>query len=264
MTAWQDELRFAVACARGAGERIRRIAAAGYRIDIKEDESPVTTADREVNAWFIERAQERYPRDRVLGEEADRDGDEARTWLIDPVDGTQQLILGIPVFMVSIALVADGCPVVGVACNPSTRECYWASAGGGAHRDGTPIRVSERDGRREPAIVCGEGADPNPGDLTSDTLLRVSLTPQLRGRSCRFPWPTVFSGCKVAEGVWDADLYGRTAPHDVAAVCLIVREAGGTVTDRHGDDQRYDRPVDGCLLSNGLIHSGLVEHWRPR
>jgi fructose-1,6-bisphosphatase/inositol monophosphatase family enzyme len=64
----------------------------------------------------------------------------------------------------------------------------------------------------------------------------------------------------VAEGSWDADLFGQTAAHDVAAVCLLVREAGGTVTDRRGADQRYDRPVDGCLLSNGLLHEHLVRH----
>jgi fructose-1,6-bisphosphatase/inositol monophosphatase family enzyme len=99
-------------------------------------------------------------------------------------------------------------------------------------------------------------------------LLRVTTAAEFASQPRRFPWPSVFSGCKVAEGAWDADLYSGVAAHDVAAVCLLVREAGGTVTDRTGGDQRYDGPVNGCLLSNGKVHAALVEEWcrvyRPR
>ena len=255
------ELDFALACANDAADRIRRFTTNGYEVETKLDLSPVTAADREINAVFIEQVAARFPDDGVLGEEASRSGTGPRTWVIDPVDGTQQFILGVPVFMVSIALVENGRPVLGVAVNPSTSQCYWAASGRGAYRDGTPIHVSARDGRETPNIVSGEGADANPSELTSDTLLRVGFAPELRLSPYRFPWPTVFSGCKVAEGAWDADLYGRSSAHDVAAVCVLVREAGGKVTDRSGLDQRYDRPVDGCVLSNGVIHDELVRLW---
>jgi fructose-1,6-bisphosphatase/inositol monophosphatase family enzyme len=261
MTSYGDELQFALTYAAQAAERILRIAADGYRIDTKADQTPVTTADREVNDTFIEQVAIRFPDDGVLGEEASRDVKGKRTWVIDPIDGTQQFILGIPVFMVSIALVVDGRPVVGVAYNPSTRQCYWACDGDGAYRDGRPIRVSTRDGRSASATISGAGADANPSDLTSDTLLRLRLAPRFHTAPYRFPWPTVFSGCKVAEGRWDADLYGQAAAHDVAAVCVLTREAGGRVTDRSGADQRYDAPVRGCIVSNGLIHDELVRRW---
>ena len=259
-----DELRFALSYATQAAARILRIAADRYRIDTKADHTPVTTADREVNTSFIEQVAIRFPDDGVLGEEASRPANSSRTWVIDPIDGTQQFILGIPVFMISIALVEDGRPVVGVAHNPSTRQCYWASDGAGAYRDGRSIRVSTRDGVATPATISGAGAEPNPSRLTSDTLLRIRLAPDVQTSPYRFPWPSAFSGCKVAEGSWDADLYDHTSAHDVAAVCVLTREAGGKVTDRFGADQRYDRPVRGCVASNGLVHDELVRRWAGR
>lgn len=160
--------------------------------------------------------------------------------------------------MVSIALVVDGQPQVAVAANPATGETYWATAGGGAYRDGTALLVSPRDGRSNGAIVCGGGSVPTPASLNADGLLDLTADALT---SSRFPWPSVFSGCKVAEGSWDADLYSGAMPHDVAAVCLLVREAGGKVTDRLGRAQRYDQEVNGCVLSNGLIHHDLVTQW---
>jgi histidinol-phosphatase len=257
-----DELRFARDFATRAGDRILRFATDGYSVDTKTDRTVVTTADLEVNHWFIEQVIARFPGDGVLGEEACHPSTGDRTWVIDPVDGTQQFVLGIPVFMVSIALVDDGEPVVGVAHNPSTRETFWATTGGGAFRNGTPIHVSSRDGVAEPLTIAGSGATPVPSGLDSDALIRAFVSPSLRSTAYRFPWPTVFSGTKVAEGTWDADLYNHTAAHDVAAVCVLVREAGGTVTDRTGTDQRYDAPVNGCVLTNGRCHDELIRQWK--
>jgi histidinol-phosphatase len=262
MAGWTAELDFAREFATRAGQQIRQIVTLGYQVEDKSDQSPVTTADRWVNDRFISEVRDRFPGDGVLGEEASHVTDGDRTWVIDPVDGTQQLILGIPVFMVSIALVLNGEPVVAVAHNPSTRESYWAGHGTGAYRDGTRLAVSAHDGVTAPATVSAAGATASPGGLNSDTLLRVTAGTGFDSRPRRFPWPSVFSGCKVAEGAWDADLYSGTAAYDVAAVCLLVREAGGTVTDRIGVNQRYDRPVNGCLLSNGVVHNALVEEWR--
>jgi histidinol-phosphatase len=263
MTAWEQELRFARRFAEQAGDLIRRIAAAGNHIDTKADLSPVTTADRLVNHRFINQVKARFTGDGVLGEEASHHTGSPRTWVIDPVDGTQQLILAIPVFMVSIALVHDGHPVVAVAHNPSTRQTYWASAETGAYRNGTRLQVSTRTGRTEPATVAASGAIAGPAGLNADTLLNITQTidSTLTTTARRFPWPTVFTGCKIAEGSWDGDLYSGQAAHDVAAVCLLIREAGGTVTDRLGNDQRYDRPVNGCLMSNGHLHKQLTREW---
>jgi fructose-1,6-bisphosphatase/inositol monophosphatase family enzyme len=263
VTRYSDELRFAVKFAGEAAERICQIAARGYRIDSKSDRSLVTTADREINRWFIERAAHDFPDYSIIGEESSRPvSGSHRAWVIDPIDGTQHFVLGIPVFMVSIALVESGQPVVGVAYNPSTRECYWGAQGMGAYRGGVRLQVSLRDGAGEQATIGGSAVRQNAGGPDADSLLRISTAPSLIATSCRYVWPSVFSGCKVAEGAWDAYLNDSSAAHDVAAVCVLVREAGGRVTDRAGADQRYDRPVNGCLLSNGHLHDVLLRYWR--
>ncbi|ADB31129.1 inositol monophosphatase [Kribbella flavida DSM 17836] len=265
MTAvsYAAELQFAFDFVSRSVREILRTAEQAYRIDTKRDGTVVTSADLEINRSFIEHVVDRFPGDSVLGEEASHSaaGGNGRTWVIDPIDGTQQFILGVPVFMTSIALVVAGRPVLGVLSNPSTRDLYWATTGGGAFRNGTAIHVSTRDGRTEPLTLVGAGAMPTPAGLDADTLLETFVSPTFRTTAHRFPWPTVFSGCKVAEGTWDADLYDSTGAHDVAAICILVREAGGTVTNRHGADQRYDTAVDGCVSSNGAQHSTLVRHW---
>jgi fructose-1,6-bisphosphatase/inositol monophosphatase family enzyme len=258
---YAEELLFAQDFAARAGDHILKAAAQGYRINVKSDTTPVTDVDIEINRRFIEQAAGRFPHDGVLGEELSRHPRGSRTWVIDPIDGTQHLILGIPVFMISIALVQNGKPIVAVARNPSTRDCYWATAGVGAVRNGVPIRVSSRNGITEPMTIAGSGATPISGGLDADGLMSISVSPVPQTTPYRFPWPSVFSGTRVAEGTWDADLYGNTSAHDVAAVCLLVREAGGTVTDRSGTDQRYDESVNGCVLSNGQSHGKLIELW---
>jgi hypothetical protein len=119
---FEPELDFARRFAGQAGEPVRRILARGYRVDTKADGSVVTTVDRAVNDRFIDEVRSRFPGDGVLGEEASHHTGSERTWVVDPVDGTRQLMLAIPVYMFSAALVVDGCPVVAVTCNPSTRE----------------------------------------------------------------------------------------------------------------------------------------------
>ncbi|WP_204009319.1 inositol monophosphatase family protein [Virgisporangium aurantiacum] len=258
-----SDLSFALDFADRAGSTVRDLVAGGFDVDVKADATPITTVDRVLNDRFVAEVRDRFPGDAVIGEEASHAAAGDRTWVIDPIDGTRQLILGIPVFMVSIALVVDGRPVVAVAHNPSTRETYRATLRGGAFRDGTRLAVSDRDGTVDaPATVGGAGAVPVAGGLHGDGLVRITTDGDLV--PYRYPWPSVFSGCKVAEGAWDAVLDGSRSPWDVAAIALLVAEAGGTVTDRAGADQRYDGPVNGCLLSNGLIHDHLTTEWgRP-
>ncbi|MGW1615815.1 inositol monophosphatase family protein [Streptomyces sp. NPDC002285] len=264
--AFDDELSFAKWFAGRAGGQIRR--AVGLQASAaKADGTPVTDTDRAVNDSFIRLATRRFPGDAVLGEEASNPAGAAvsgRTWVIDPIDGTQYFLLGVPVHMVSIALVdRGGAPVVAVAHNPSTGEYFWATQGGGAFRDGVRLSVSTRDGRSEVATVRGSGVRQSAGDLASGHLLSVDWRSGCSTVSYPTALPTVFTGCKIAEGHWDGDLYDGVGAHDVAAVCLLVREAGGKVTDARGRDQRYDTAVSGCVLSNGVIHDDLLRHWSP-
>jgi fructose-1,6-bisphosphatase/inositol monophosphatase family enzyme len=258
--AFHAELDFALDCVRQAGEQIRAIASS-YDVVHKGDGSLVTTADLQINEWFVEQAAEQFPGDRVLGEELSSDAGGPRTWVIDPLDGTLQFVLGIPVWMVAIALTdEDGRPVLAVAHNPSLRagsgSMYWAIDEGGAFRDGEPIRVSTRDGSAIPAWIRGEATECL-SDALSGTLMEVAFAPRMKAIERRV-LPAVFACCLVAEGSLDGVLYTGSGAHDLAAGCLMVREAGGLVTDLAGADQRYDAPVNGGALSNGLIHSALL------
>jgi fructose-1,6-bisphosphatase/inositol monophosphatase family enzyme len=213
---------------------------------------------------FVDRVAERFPDDRVLGEEQSRAAPGPRTWVIDPIDGTEQLVLAIPTFMVAVALVdGDGQPMVATIANPTTRETYWAVRGRGAFRGDVRLRVSDRDARDEAAIVRASGPPRLADGLRTDGLVRLGIRADPEISPVPFPWPSAFSGCKVAEGAWDADLYGHIAAWDVAATALLVTEAGGRATDRRGRDQRYDGPVDGCILSNGLVHDAVLRRWQP-
>lgn len=257
--AYHEELDFAKKCARDAGAMIRAIAAAGFDVQHKSDGSPVTTADWKVNQWFIEQVSQRFPKDRVLGEELRREGG-PRTWVIDPLDGTQQFLLRIPVWTVAIALTdASGRPVLGVVGNPSVLEgsgsLYWAAQGRGAFRDGSPIHVSTR-AAAESTWIRGEAAVRPVNDL-SGTLLEVAFSPRLKATEHR-ALPAVFACCMVAEGSLDGVLFTGSGAHDLAAGCAIVREAGGMVTNLSGLDQRYDRPLNGGVVSNKLLHDELL------
>lgn len=258
------ELAFVRAFVHDAVEHVRGLRAAGFRTETKADRSLVTTADHDVNRLFIERVAAHFGDDRVLGEEESRAAPGPRTWVIDPIDGTEQFVLGIPTSMIAVALVgADGQPVVAAVANPATGETYWAVRGHGAHRDGVPLRVSDRDGVRAPAIIRASGPPATEATLRTDGLVRMATATEPEVVPVWFPWPSAFSGCKVAEGSWDADLYGHTGAWDVAATALLVTEAGGRATDRRGREQRYDGAVDGCILTNGSVHDAIVERWRP-
>lgn len=139
---------------------------------------------------------------------------------------------------------------------------HWAAHACATVRDATRGQLTiHLKADQSPALVCGTGDAPTTASLDADSLLSVRLDAVV---ASRYRWPSVFSGSKVAEGSWDADLHSGGSAHDAAAVCLLVREAGGTVSDRDGGEQRYDRPLNGCLLSNGRVHARLLEAWTRR
>ena len=172
------------------------------------------------------------PHHRFLGEEFGTAGDPSSPWrwIVDPIDGTSGYVRGIPVWATLIALEhgADGV-VVAVVSAPALGRRWWASAGGGCFADGRPCRVSTVD-----AI-----ADAQVSVTLNDGWDDLGLTPALVGlaqeaRRAR-GFGDFWQHCLVAEGALDVavDAVG-VAPYDIAAVRLLVEEAGGTFTDRHG------------------------------
>jgi myo-inositol-1(or 4)-monophosphatase len=203
----------------------------------------------------------------VLGEE--EGGQRADTeWLVDPLDGTANFVHGLDAVGVSIGLVEHGTPVVGVVHAPllptydgALGRTYWATAGGGAFRDGRRIAVSSRP--LEQAIVA-TGFPFRRKDLLPEFL--GTFEPALhRFEDLRRVGAASLDLCWVAEGVFDGFFELRLGPWDVAAAAVVVREAGGTVTDWEADPDAW-LTSGSIVAAPPAVHAALLElaSLRPR
>ena len=241
------DLDFALALADLADSiSLPRFRARDLAVDTKSDLTPVTDADRAVERALRERLGAERPGEDVLGEEegGGAAGGSVR-WILDPVDGTKNFSRGIPIWGTLIALEREGEVVVGVASCPALGRRWWAERGAGAFADGSPIRVS-RVARIEDAVVSFMGR----------RLVTVDPFVAFLQRAWHV---AMFSDCwqhlLVAEGSVDAAIDRVVNPWDVAAVRVIVEEAGGRSTDFGGG-----RALDGGSLvsSNGLVHDDVL------
>lgn len=233
-SAWAGEIAFAVETARSAGallmDRYERVE----RIDYKSAKDVVTEVDHLSEAQVIAAIQARFPGDAILAEEsgshprADRGGAAAngRTWVLDPLDGTVNYANGIPFFCVSLALVADGAPVVGVVVDPSRDETFAATADGVATLDGEPVAVSDKERLEDFVLSMALG-----GRRVATRARAV----RKRIRVSRSMGSAALALAYVANGRFDAFIQSAgLSVWDVAAAGLIAERAGGRVTDTEG------------------------------
>lgn len=224
-----------------------------FAVDWKADRTEVTEVDRGTEAAIAMRLAAARPHHRRLGEEHGWAGDPASPWcwVLDPIDGTSGFVRGIPVWATLIALEhsTDGV-VVGVVSAPALGRRWWARRGGGGFVDGRPCSVStvESIGAAQVSVTFSAGWD------------ALGLTPALVGlahdaRRAR-GFGDFWQHCLVAEGALDVaiDAVG-VAPYDLAAVRLIVEEAGGRFTDRHGV-ATHDH--DTAISTNGVLHDEVL------
>ncbi len=223
---------------------------AGVHIEAKADKSPVTEADMEINRMVIEKVKKNYPDYEVLAEEISTDISKSnQLFVVDPLDGTQMFAIGAPMFGFSAAVVKDGRSVAGVLTNPLAKRTLVAEYGKGAYlvQTNTRIRVSEKD-TLDKAIVNSGWKDSRVSGLLHKNGART---------------PVVYSVCEaaslVAMGGFDGVIFTGHFPHDVAALKIVVEEAGGKVTNIFGDEQRYDQNVRGAIISNSKLYKQLLE-----
>lgn len=238
-----------------AGDIMRQHFLTNLSVRSKSDESPVTIADLAINQLVIDQIAKYYPDHSVRGEEDSnqKSGDE-HVWVCDPIDGTNYYSIGVAIGMFSLALVKNGQSVVAVAYEPITDKLYSAEKGKGSFLNGHPIKVSSQQIAPNIRIdVC---------DIKNHEVANVRpFGNELYERGVKVTGlrSSVMVGVLVADGSWAAAITPTKHPHDIAAVKLIIEEAGGRVTNVWGQDQRYDQPIQGALMSNGLIHDELVE-----
>ena len=225
--AQQSDLDFAVTIAREAGaltlELFRR---PDVVVEGKEDGTPVTAADRGAERLLRERIGVAYPDDAVVGEEeADTDGTSGRTWILDPIDGTQSFIHGVPLYANLVALEDKHGPVVGVINIPALDECVWAGRGLGCFVNGEPTRVSDREDLHGSCIVTS-GVDYWPSAAALDEFV---------GRNAVIrTWGDAYGYVLVATGRAHAMVDPIVSRWDVAPMLTILPEAGGVFTDLSG------------------------------
>jgi len=196
----------------------------------------VTEADKAVERWIVTRLRAAFPGHAIEAEEetsdARRGGEELR-WFIDPIDGTVNFVHQLPAFCVSMGLYAGETPEVGVVHAPRLGESFWAARGQGAFLDGRRLAVS---GTRELGqAILATGFPYRRADAADNNLDNFGrFFPLIRGER-RFG-SAALDLCYVAAGRFDGYWELQLSPHDVAAGALIVREAGGVVTDALGGD----------------------------
>lgn len=257
----EKEKDIAIAAARAAGDIIRQIYATDYSVDYKSnDNSPVTVADREANQKIQEMLQGAFPDYGWLSEETVDSSDRLasrRVWVVDPMDGTQEFIQKIPEFAVSIGLVEDGRPILGVVYNPTLDQLFWAIRGQGAWCEEQQLRVPETP-RLAEATILSSRSETKRGEWKG-------LTSLFRAR----PMGSIaYKLACLANG--EADASFTLVPKNEWDICggtLLVEEAGGIVTNLRGKPVIFNQPttlLQGLVASNGNLHAQLLELIRPR
>lgn len=217
--------------------------------------TPVTIADEAINALVIAKVRVLFPTHAVLGEEQSLPVENADyTWVCDPIDGTAPFAAGIPINVFAIALVSktDGQPVLAVIYDPYMKRLYHAVKGKGAFMNDSPIQVNAVGVLADAAVDTTSSRSEYVDSVGLKTHVLTTCYRQMSIGS------VLYAAAMVANGQIAAQLFVGTGAHDVAAAKLIVEEAGGTVTDIFGRQQRYDQKVSGAIISNGHLHEALV------
>ena len=230
---------------------LERFRATDLVVETKPDLTPVSEADRAVEQLLRKRIAEERPAHAVLGEEfGTGDGPAATTrWIVDPIDGTKNYVRGIPVYATLIALERDGALSVGVASAPALGRRWWAARGAGAFADGVPLRVS-RVARLEDAQLGHSSVSSWADHGLTERFLELERR-CWRGRGFGDFWTHMM----VAEGACDVAAEPEVSLWDVAALQVIVEEAGGRFTNLAGLPR-----ADGgsAVSSNGLLHDEVL------
>lgn len=234
---------------------MRHFRRPGLVVERKADDTPVSEADREAEAAIRDHLAGERPGHNVLGEEFGEtgDGDGTWRWIIDPIDGTKNFVRGIPVWANLVALEHAGELVVGVVSAPALGRRWWAARGGGAYADGQRIVVSDVE-RVEDAHLSGDGYDAFDASERGAAFQRLAAQ-CTRSRGFGDFW----SHMLVAEGAIDIAIEPSVARWDVAAVQVIVEEAGGRFSDLTGAPHTDG---GGALSTNGRLHDAVLHAMR--
>ena len=252
----RDDLMLALRLADGADTLTRtRFGALDLRIDTKPDLTPVTDADRAVETDVRQVLGRERSDDSIVGEEFGGTATfSGRQWIIDPIDGTKNFVRGVPVWASLIALLEDGVPSVGVVSAPALQRRWWAARGQGA--------FASLDGGQARRLSVSAVAELGSASLSFSSLSGWAQ----RGSRERFigltdavwrvrAYGDFLSYCLVAEGAVDVAAEPEVSVWDLAALDILVREAGGQFTSLDGATGPHG---GSAVATNGLLHQDVL------
>lgn len=248
-------LKVAGDTAREAGAVLRQEFDRPKKISYKGEVDIVTESDRRSEEIIVARLREHFPGHGIVAEEG---GGAAAAgakycWHVDPLDGTTNFAHGYPCFAVSIGLCEDGEPIAGVVFNPVSGEFFSAARGEGACLNEQRIRVSSVEKLATSLVATGFPTHQRKRSANINYYWEFTL----RSHGVRRDGSAALDLCSVACGRFDAFWEFRLNSWDTAAGVLLVREAGGIVTDLEGGLYHLGGPA--LLASNGLIHNEMME-----
>jgi histidinol-phosphatase len=246
------ELTAALDAARAAADVIRGFYQRNVKIEVKADKTPVTEADVRSEEAIRELLTRRFPSYGFYGEETGKSAMDAESvWLVDPIDGTKSFVRECPFFSTQIALMRGGRFVLGVSCAPAYDELAWAERGAGAFLNGKPIRVGSMN-RLDGAIV------------STGNLKTLAASPAwsrfggLLGNISRIRGYGDFVHYHLlARGALDVVIESDVNILDIAALTVIVEEAGGRFTDLQGAPVNLATTT--VLATNGALHQPILD-----
>jgi histidinol-phosphatase len=246
------ELRAALEAAQAAAEVIRALYQKNLAVQTKADASPVTEADVRAEEAIKGVLSERFPGYGFYGEETGQRGmDAASVWLVDPIDGTKSFVRECPFFSTQIALLREGRLVLGVSSAPAYGELAWAEVGGGTFLNDKPIRVSAVDNLAGAIVSTGNlktlARSAEGWSRFGGLIPRVS---RIRGYGDFVHYHL------LARGSLDVVIESDVNILDIAALTVIVREAGGIFTDLGGGAVALG--TTSVLAANAALHGTVL------
>lgn len=254
---YDDDLALALELADAADAiTLDRFEASDLKVKSKPDMTPVSDADVAVEEVLRERLAEARPGDSIVGEEFGGETVfEGRQWVIDPIDGTKNFVRGVPVWATLISLLVDGQPVLGVVSAPALARRWYAAKGSGAWRTFNKgslkrLEVSHVGELADASLAMSSLEGWKARGLQENFIALTERTWRLRG------YGDFFGYCLVAEGAVDIAAEPEVSVWDLAALSVLVTEAGGTFSSLSGEPGPHGGDA---IATNGLLHDAARE-----
>ena len=253
-------LKELLATALRAAEAARKLILSYYNsefdIEIKSDQTPVTVADREAEQVIRKIISDTFPEHGIFGEEyGSQSKDTEYLWLVDPIDGTKSFVKRYGMFSTQIALMHRGELILGVSCAPATNELVWATRGGGAFDAEGPLHISNVDSIDQASISTGNIQSLAASNRWTALGRILADTNRTRGYGDYYHYH------RLAAGQLDAVIESDVNILDIAALYVIVTEAGGMFTDLDGQAPNLD--TGSVLAATPALHAALSAELNP-